>query len=476
MAKGLALALKDASMRVQLRDALRDSPFRTHVLPLASVLRAGDGALERKTAAALGISVEALRAMVESAQGLELLMPRALDRVSWDGTAELDVASTSATFAQVRKEKRASLRRYDAQGTESALDLLRYTPTPYLMLRRAEQEYPSELLVGMPRQTRSTISTADEERVELLQRGRENVAREAAGASGMRAPDQPRMMVPCDEECTGGGGSGGGVPPVTVGGTGATLPSYMTRSYCYGISPALNSTTDRDNDRISDDCENAMASALAPLLNIGNADRAPYRQPYFSASRHPQRDGSVQIFYAIAYLDDAGDASFGFESHIGDSEFIILEVLNTAGSKWGVVYATLSAHFGSGYDDTSTYYWDDLQYPSGGHPRIWSSLDKHGNYRNNAACDGSWLAVCGGDYWGTNIPASAANNLGNYFNLPETSRTTATWLHNCTNYLSSYPYRPAQECFWSDDDWFAGWNVNHADATPYRTLFSIFKL
>jgi hypothetical protein len=143
----------------------------------------------------------------------------------------------------------------------------------------------------------------------------------------------------------------------------------MTTAYCYGYSSPLNGTNDQDNDRIRDDCEVAIASALSPLLNIGNGDDSKWRQSYWSASRHPDRDGNIQIIYAIGYLDDGGDPLTGFGGHFGDSEFIILEVANPTTSVWGVYYATLSAHFNYWYDDTSTYYWDDLEYPGGAFPR-----------------------------------------------------------------------------------------------------------
>jgi len=262
----------------------------------------------------------------------------------------------------------------------------------------------------------------------------------------------------------------------------------MTKTYCYTVT----GSTDLDRDQIRDDCEAALAANLAPLLNIGNNDWVPARQPYWSASRHPTRPNNVQIIYALSYLRDGGFAiDFYLDAHEGDSEFIILEVINSTGSKWGVIEATLSAHFhaeqdacyyqiGGRYCGLDSYYWDDLDYPVGPGPRIWSSLGKHANYRNRAACESgaTYQDSCGGDYVGGKIFAPAYRNVGNFYHLPAASRTTATQLLNCTLWSgSTYVYgyfRNGQECFWTDDR-FSGWDpMKPDDATPYRRIFEIF--
>lgn len=277
-------------------------------------------------------------------------------------------------------------------------------------------------------------------------------------------------------------------PPPAVGGGGATLASTMTKAYCYTVTAA----TDVDNDQIRDDCEAALASRLAPLLNIGNDEWASARQPYWAASRNPDRPDNVQIIYALAYVRDGGFFYLG-SAHEGDSEFIILEVINTSGSNWGIIGATLSAHFNAednawwfifGYHEGGdSYYWDDLDYPQGPFPRIWSSLGKHANYRNRAACEaGAWIQdSCQGDYIGTQIPAPASRNLGNFYNRPLGSRNPVTQLIDCTLWEGPNPIysvsRTGTECFWRsiDNSSFAGWDPSKPqDATPYRRIFEIF--
>lgn len=500
LAHGLALALGDADVRRQLRDNLRDSPFRLHALHLSSYL---DGVAGRiiaaKAASALGIPADAFLRIAQSTPDLELVMPRMLDRVSWEGDAELDVAAVTMTLRERIQAGRVSEPGYDLKGNPVSVRTLRYSPRPYIIIRPSELSFPvgaESLRTAAPQRSRNTVSTPAEERDLMRQRGRERAAAEkAAGltsASANLLDGSVRMTIPvCNpdiETCF-----PEDPPPTNVGGGGATLSSEMTKDYCYGNSPALNATTDRDNDRIHDSCELAIASRLAPLLNVGDNDGHPARQPYWAASRHPDSLNKIQIIYALAYLMDGGDWAFGFTDHQGDSEFIIIEVKNVTGSTWGITDVTLSAHFGAeeGVDPlyqsgADSYYWDDLEWPGVPYPRIWVALEKHANYRSNAVCDAGYSGFddCSGPYVGTQIPALASRNVGNFYNLPPGSRSTSTQLKNCTLWEETpYPafiygtYRVGEECFWNiTPDGFAGWHAtNYEDAAPYRRIFSIYE-
>jgi hypothetical protein len=500
LAHGLALALGDADVRKRLRDDLRDSPYRLHALHLSSYL---DGVAGRiiaaKAAAALGISTGAFLRIAQSTPDLELVMPRTLDRVSWEGDAELDVTAVTMTLRQRTQAARVSEPGYDLKGNPASVRTLRYSPRPYIIIRPAELDFPVEPeleRIAAPKYDRNTVTTPSEERAAMRQRGQERVARENAegltSASGIVFDGLARMTIPvCNpdiETCF-----PEDPPPTNVGGGGATLSSEMTKNYCYGISPALNATTDLDNDQIQDSCELAIASRLAPMLNIGDNDNRPARQPYWAASRHPDYPDKIQVIYAIAYLADGGDWAFQFTDHEGDSEFIITEVKNVTGSTWGITDVTLSAHFGAeeGVDPlyqsgADSYYWDDLEWPGVPYPRIWASLGKHANYRSNSVCGwGAWgFDDCSGAYVGTQIPALASRNVGNYYNRPPGSRSTLTQLVNCTSFEElPYPafiygaYRIGDECFWNTTpDGFAGWHaVNYTDAAPYRRIFSIYE-
>lgn len=494
------MALDDAGLRARLRDDLRDSPFPLHALHLESYLRGTAGSpIAAKAAAALGVGVDAFITMMKSGTDLELVMPRPLDRVSWNGDATLDVTATALKYNERRHAGRVSEPGYSVGGHPGTVNTFVYSSRPYVIARPAENKFPADaeaLRMAAPTHAGLTVTTPAEERALMRVHGRARVAAEkAAGlaSNGISAVDlAPSMIIQCGDpgappDCDTPPPS---PPPAAVGGGGATLSSTMTKNYCYGVTTPLNATTDRDNDRIADNCEAQLASRLAPLLNIGNWDNVPARQPYWAAARHPDRPDNVQIIYALAYLADGGYDIWG-HGHEGDSEFIILEVKNVSGSKWGTIEATLSAHFnseeylypGSGiYTGLDSYYWDDLDYPQGPFPRIWSALDKHANYRNRAACEsGEWMQdSCGGDYFGTQIPAPDSRNLGNYFHVPPGTESAATERIDCTQWLGAssmyYHYRTGQECFWLlSNDRFAGWVPEKPDVvTPYWRIFQIF--
>lgn len=492
LARGFAIALADSDIRIGLRNALRDSPFRLHAIHLGSFLRGSDGTpIATKAAAALSVPLEEFLRMAESTPALELVMPRTLDRISWDGNAELDVAATFTSLRERTRTNRITEPGYRVGGLSTSVVTLRYSSRPFIILRPAELPFPTDAEVkraAARMHSRNTITTTAEERASMRRNGRERVAY-GKGRSG-----NPSIMTldgDCDspfavQECPIDVGTGGG--GTLVGGGGATLSPTMTHAYCYGVSSPLSGTTDRDNDGVRDSCEEALAERLAPLLNIGNDDNAPARQPYWAVSKHPDRPDNLQIIFALGYLRD--DGYVHFDGHSGDSEFIVLEIANAYNSTWGVLYASLSAHFGAeegvppeSQGGLDTYYYDDLDYPQGPYPRIWSALNKHANYRNRAACESgaAYYDSCSGDYVGTQIPAPASRNLGNFYNVPEVSRSVLTQLLDCTYWAGpSVMYgvsRTGEECFWNvSTTRFSGWDpAKPDDVTPYRRIFAIFE-
>jgi hypothetical protein len=431
--------------------------------------------------------------MAEANGTLELVMPRTLDRISWDGNAEIDVTATVATLAERIKANRVSQPGYDLRGASTSVVTLRYSARPYIILRPAERPFPSDpevVRAAAPKRSGNTVTTPAYERANMRENGKARVLYErgSSGRTGSFTAESDCDPETAIIECPGDPIGGGGWFP-SVGGGGATLPSEMTKSYCYGVSSPLDATTDRDSDGVRDTCENELASRLAPLLNIGVYEPVPARQPYWALSKHPDRPGNVQIIYALSYLRDDG-YGISWLAHNGDSEFIVLEIANAYASTWGVRYASLSAHFGaeegvppesqSGLD---TYYFDDLDYPQGPFPRIWSALGKHANYRNRAACEsGAWYYdSCSGDYYGAQISAPSWRNLGNFFHVPAGTETTSTQLLDCTTWEGpSVVYntaRTGEECFWRlTTDRFSGWDpAKPDDVTPYRQIFRIFQ-
>ena len=343
----------------------------------------------------------------------------------------------------------------------------RYSGLKLLVLRPISDPFPTDaeaVRAAAPKQDRLEVSTFSEERT----------AQEALGARLARL--QPRMdLEPCYPDCPPPPPS----PPAVANG-GATLPSHMTQTYCDGRFTTLPPSGDLDSDGMRDDCEYAIASALSPLLNLSTQDPMSINNPYWAVSKHPDPGKHFQVMYAISYYEDPGDYLWGAEWHHGDSEFIILNFRNAGGSKWGVLNATLSAHWQAGsYDATATYYYDDLEYAgSVPYPRIWASISKHANYRSKEVCGwgpNGWMYFdsCEGSYQGYRIQVISGRNLGNFYHEPLSQRNPNTRLINCT--WSDVGGRYGEECYWSDSAAFAGWNIPKApNATPYTKMLEFY--
>lgn len=472
--RALAITLSDPEMRARLRDDLRDSPFRERRLHLQSYLAGARGReLVRRAISAMSSSNESLIDLAAKLPPLELVMPRAIDRMRWSGTSDLLVISTSATIAERYKRGISTLPGFDLKGNRVEVPFFTYSSAPYVVIQPAERRF-----TGNPEATRqsfqgsrsgSTVTTAALERGMMM-----------AGCDPETDPGSCcEFLDECDGEPGGTGTESGG----------ATLPAFATQYFCFGVTSTLNSTTDRDDDDVHDSCEYEIASALQPLLNLGVADEAPFHETYWSLSRDPDIPTNVQIMYAIGYHRDPGDPTLHSHAHERDSEFIILEAKATTGSTWAIVNATLSAHWGTSVDATATYDYHDLEYPYvyRARPRIWAARNKHANYRSKAVCDygpGGWLGLfgtdtCDGIYYGLDVGVLPDANLGNYFHKDPLDLTTQ--LRNCTlSRNAAYWGRYGDECFWSDVDYFAGWFsspelLDEGDLpTPYRDILEVY--
>ena len=208
-----------------------------------------------------------------------------------------------------------------------------------------------------------------------------------------------------------------------------------------------------------------------------NFDGNPLREPHWAVLKHPSYPQHFQIFYALSYHEDTGDATFGFYSHHGDSEFIILDVVNTGGSFWAIWTATLSAHWDGEASSAATYSYDALEYTRGyrQRPRIWVARGKHANYRSKSTCNsGGWgnTDTCDGAYEGWDTEVRASDNLGNYYDTPGVFDETRQLL-NC---VGSRLGRPAIECFWTYGHFTGGHGAFwESYSTPYHNMFYAFK-
>ena len=94
IAQGIALSLADAELRLLVRDALRDSPFREHKVHLRSFLSGpGRQLLGKMSTVGGGVSETEMLATVDSAIDLELYIPVPAHFEAWRGDASLLVAT-----------------------------------------------------------------------------------------------------------------------------------------------------------------------------------------------------------------------------------------------------------------------------------------------------------------------------------------------------------------------------------------------
>ena len=179
----------------------------------------------------------------------------------------------------------------------------------------------------------------------------------------------------------GGGGingqvTGGPTPPFNFG-TDPNPGSFgiwigMGATNCYKNYGGTGA--DYDNDLLIDECEHRLAYVFRPELMINPADGCPGGEPYW-ATRYfddPQHIGwgqFVRIAYLPAYYRDCGSGS-----HRGDSEMIVVTVAYNGTSRhWELTHIFLSAHFMNPNDNSDTFGWNDITYPSGipkSYPRV----------------------------------------------------------------------------------------------------------
>lgn len=171
---------------------------------------------------------------------------------------------------------------------------------------------------------------------------------------------------------------------------------------------------DADRDGVDDACEYAIAARFQPQMVFSQTETASARLPFWASK--PAGYRALRIFYALSYYKDAGDPDlFGAYGHDGDSEFIVLEVVNTAGTTWELESGYLSAHYGATCNSGKWYTADKFEYAGAyaGQPVVYSAEQKHANYPTLADCDngGCYADYCT-DAQREDVGIAAARDLG----------------------------------------------------------------
>jgi hypothetical protein len=191
IAQGLALAMRDPSIRRQVHSAMRESRFNEHKLVLQDVANtaAGDRILGAASAA-LGQNLGSIKNTIANLPALDFYLPFRSHRQTWKPTADVYVAVTFDPDAP-------TITAYGTNGKTLSLRLADGTPAvPLIILHPAEPK----VIRGAP------LAQSDPDLIESPS------ASPSANKSIGSAPTAVAFtVVPPD----GGGGGGGGTPAGT---------------------------------------------------------------------------------------------------------------------------------------------------------------------------------------------------------------------------------------------------------------------
>ena len=230
------------------------------------------------------------------------------------------------------------------------------------------------------------------------------------------------------------------------------LPSAALAGEDVGLSWAdcvVAPESDADLDGLDDACEYAVAARFEPELVFGAAETATGRIPFWAAK--PEGARMMRVFYALSYLVDAGDPTFGGASgHDGDTEFIVLRIEYVSGSTWQLVDGYLSAHFDTLCDAGGWFTHDQFEYAGAarGKPVVYVAEGKHANYVSLADCDagGCYQDHCS-DTVRAGVGIAASRDLGLFGQ----------------QLLDEHVVNGNHEWFWTDTI-FCGWQRPPGDA------------
>jgi hypothetical protein len=221
-----------------------------------------------------------------------------------------------------------------------------------------------------------------------------------------------------------------------------------------GVVPGLKATGRRVQSRLGQPGGAAMRMGRTwTALIVGQVAVAVAILPLTDGQ------GAVWVMYLLAYHSDPGDVSFGSFSHKGDSEFILLRIVNStlSGSHWYADRAILSAHWGTDADDSYSGDAGAMEYTDDvfrGRPLVHVAKDKHANYRSRSECNwggGLWTDTCDGIQVHIHVPVLLARNIGNYTSAGGTKKLDCVPSEQIAEAAFG-----RQECFFTGT-FFGGW-------------------
>lgn len=396
LARALAITLADPEDRGRVLATMRGSRLQKNGIELKSFFYGPSGSSVASTVAErAGMTRDEFAAFLAGLPDVVAYLPRSYDRLSWSDKEKIVVASSLQGPAEFAS---ATLRTgYDGRGLPVAYDPRRFQPFPILLIRPVPD---------MPEQA--------------------------------AAPSRSLSPPPSSAD---------------VSSQGYTLTESISWSNC--TAPGV--ADDGDGDGVSDSCEHQVAFAFRPRTLLRWDDEAPTREPYWTV--RPDGQGALWVMYLLAYHSDPGDVSFGTFSHKGDSEFILLRIVNStlSGSHWYADRAILSAHWGTDADDSYSGDAGAMEYTDDvfrGRPLVHVAKDKHANYRSRSECNwggGLWTDTCDGIQVHIHVPVLLARNIGNYTSAGGTKK-----LDCVPSERIAEPAFGREECFFTGT-FFGGW-------------------
>jgi hypothetical protein len=141
---------------------------------------------------------------------------------------------------------------------------------------------------------------------------------------------------------------------------------------------------------MDDGMEAALAEKYEPYLWFSSTeDFRKNRFPFFAVE--PVEGDVTSIYYALSYFRDYGDPDLGgLTSHLGDSEFIVINLWENPEGEWVPQDLFLSAHYHAISDSSSRHLFGEFETfedeTGNVHPVVYASEWKHGNYISLEAC------------------------------------------------------------------------------------------
>jgi len=248
---------------------------------------------------------------------------------------------------------------------------------------------------------------------------------------------------------------------------------------------------DVDGDGVDEHCEFRLAWTFRPEMRSYKWDDVS-GEPYYAVEKI---DGRYRILYMLGYYEDFGYTStwhpFTSPGHIGDSEFVILDVTYEPSTQhWVLDNAILSCHYLApsvlfvGFDCTQAWAPQHLDYPEDyrWYPRIHVSVNKHANYPSDSSCDSGQIGAedCPSPSVTWRVPVAQAWNVGSW-EQPAPDNPHNAWgnAYTCVQSRDEQQRvlfgRSDKECFWDNGPVdFGAWMPVVTGVTSYSVILEAF--